>query len=101
MPACRSHPKAQYHVRHKMGNPAARSEAGPGVWGYRSSSLRKFDDFLRGAALGLAGDLELHLDRPQNLARLSSDCVGTVRQDIVCLEVGQSFPKNVFEAASR
>ncbi len=63
--------------------------------------LRELDDFLRNLTLRLAGDLKLNFDGSQDLARLSGDGVGALRHDVFMFQIGQRFPKNVLQAASR
>lgn len=71
----------------------------PGMCG-ALALLRELDNFRGHLPLGLAGDLKLNLHRPQNFPRLRGDGVGSVRQDVIVLQVGQRLPKDIFEAAS-
>jgi hypothetical protein len=63
--------------------------------------FRKFDDILGHAALGLAGDLQLNLDGPQDLAGLRGNGISTIWHDVFVLQIGQSFPKDIFQATGR
>lgn len=65
------------------------------------STLGEIDNLLRNRALCLAADLELHLDCSQNFAGLRSDGIGAVRHDVLMLQIGQCFPKDILQAASR
>lgn len=63
--------------------------------------LREFDDVLRDRTFGGAGNLELDLDRAQDLSRLSGDSIRPIWQDVLVLQIGQRLPKDVLQATSR
>jgi hypothetical protein len=66
----------------------------------RASLFREIDNFLWNLSLGLTGDLELYLDRPKNLTRLSGYGIGAVRHHLIGLQIRQRLPKDVLQAAS-
>lgn len=66
-----------------------------------SSTFREINNVLRNTSLGLASNLELNLDGSQDLARLCSDGIGSVRHDVVMLQICKRLPQDILEAASR